>query len=393
MIISHLTLKNWRNFRSIDIDLQPRTFIVGANASGKSNILDAIRFLRDIVKSGGGLQKAVSERDGISKIRCLSAKGTSDIEIHIHLAERENMPPLWKYELGFRQENIGGSVGASGTRAAVVYERVYKANDSKPLFSRPDKEDKDDSFLLQSTSLEQPRSNRAFRPIAEFLESIQYLHVVPQLLRAPDSYLKASNQEDVYGRDFFERISNTPERTRTAFLKRIEKALQFAVPQFVKLDFIRGDDSKPHLQASYKHWRATDALQQENQFSDGTLRLIGFLWSLQDGSKPLLLEEPELSLHSGVVRQLPEIIAAVQHKRHSTPRQVILTTHSADILSNSGIALEEVVILETTKNGTEAYSPATLKDARALLNAKISVADIVRPRTEPKNIEQMTFDF
>jgi predicted ATPase len=392
MIISHLTLKNWRNFRSIDVDLQPRTFIVGANASGKSNILDAIRFLRDIVKSGGGLQKAVRDRGGVSKIRCLSAQGTFDIELHIHLAERENTPPLWKYEIGFRQENIGGSVGTSGTRAAVVYERVFDAK-GKCWLNRPDEADNDDSLLLQSTSLEQPRSNRDFRPIAEFLESIQYLHVVPQLLRDPDSYSKTSNQEDVYGRDFFERISHTAGKTRDSYLSRIEKVLTIAIPQLANLKFIRDDDGKPHLQASYKHWRATDALQQENQFSDGTLRLIGFLWSLQDGSKPLLLEEPELSLHSGVVRQLPEIIAAVQQKRHSTPRQVILTTHSADILSNSGIALEEVIVLETTKNGTEAYSPAALKDARALLNSGISVADIVRPRTEPKNIEQMTFDF
>jgi predicted ATPase len=197
----------------------------------------------------------------------------------------------------------------------------------------------------------------------------------------------------VYGRDFLERISHTPEQTRYSYLRRIEKALTIAIPQLANLKFIRDDDGKPHLQASYKHWRGTDALQQENQFSDGTLRLIGFLWSLQDGSKPLLLEEPELSLHSGVVRQLPEIIAALQQKRYPTPRQVILTTHSADILSNSGISLEEVIVLEPTRNGTEAYSPAALKDARALLNSGISVADIVRPRTEPKNIEQMTFDF
>ena len=52
MLISKLTLKNWRNFKSIDIDLTERVFIVGANASGKSNLLDAIRFLKDIVKPG-----------------------------------------------------------------------------------------------------------------------------------------------------------------------------------------------------------------------------------------------------------------------------------------------------------------------------------------------------
>ena len=71
MLVSCLKLKNWRNFQRIDeIPLRQRQFIVGPNASGKSNLLDVFRFLRDIAKSeGGGLQKAVSDRGGISKIR------------------------------------------------------------------------------------------------------------------------------------------------------------------------------------------------------------------------------------------------------------------------------------------------------------------------------------
>ena len=49
MIINRLIAKNWRNFQEIDVPLRERQFIVG-NASGKSNLLDILRFLRDIVK-------------------------------------------------------------------------------------------------------------------------------------------------------------------------------------------------------------------------------------------------------------------------------------------------------------------------------------------------------
>ena len=73
MIISRLILKNWRNFRFVDVKFSDRTFIVGPNASGKSNLLDVFRFLRDLSKSGGGLKKAIDDRGGLSKIRCLSA--------------------------------------------------------------------------------------------------------------------------------------------------------------------------------------------------------------------------------------------------------------------------------------------------------------------------------
>ncbi|MCK5108938.1 MAG: AAA family ATPase [Methanosarcinales archaeon] len=53
MIVSHITLKNWRNFQSVDVDMGNRVFLVGPNASGKSNFLDVFRFLRDITKPGG----------------------------------------------------------------------------------------------------------------------------------------------------------------------------------------------------------------------------------------------------------------------------------------------------------------------------------------------------
>ncbi|EMY78652.1 hypothetical protein LEP1GSC060_3862 [Leptospira weilii serovar Ranarum str. ICFT] len=72
MIISKVLLTNWKNFRKAEVRLTDRIFVVGANASGKSNFLDVFRFLRDIVKQAGGLQFAVENRDGVSKIRCLS---------------------------------------------------------------------------------------------------------------------------------------------------------------------------------------------------------------------------------------------------------------------------------------------------------------------------------
>lgn len=60
MYISRVKLYNWKNFRECDVRLSERCFVVGANATGKSNFLDVFRFLRDVVKEGGGLQAAVN---------------------------------------------------------------------------------------------------------------------------------------------------------------------------------------------------------------------------------------------------------------------------------------------------------------------------------------------
>ncbi|MCP5117865.1 MAG: AAA family ATPase, partial [bacterium] len=74
MRFTGIHVANWRNFTNVDVDLQRRVFLVGANASGKSNLLDMFRFLRDIAAVGGGFQRAVSSRGGVTKLRCLFAR-------------------------------------------------------------------------------------------------------------------------------------------------------------------------------------------------------------------------------------------------------------------------------------------------------------------------------
>lgn len=57
MHFTYVELRNWRNFSTAEAALPLRVFLVGPNASGKSNLLDAFRFLRDLVSVGGGSKK------------------------------------------------------------------------------------------------------------------------------------------------------------------------------------------------------------------------------------------------------------------------------------------------------------------------------------------------
>lgn len=56
-MFTSLSLENRKNFRKIDSPIDQRVFLVGPNASGKSNWLDVFRFLNDIAKVGGGFKK------------------------------------------------------------------------------------------------------------------------------------------------------------------------------------------------------------------------------------------------------------------------------------------------------------------------------------------------
>lgn len=381
MFISHIILKNWRNFLSVDVELGDRVFIIGPNACGKSNFLDVFRFLGDIAKPGGGLQTAVKEHGGVSKIRCLSARQNPKIEIEVHLSDYSSHQPIWKYAIGITQQTRGYR------QPILAYERVWKGNEI--IVNRPDIEDEKDELRRTQTHLEQISANANFREIAKFFESVLYLHLVPQLLRYPEVFSGLGISEDPFGRSFLERITKTPEKTRKSRLTKIENALRSAVPQLKHLTHIKDEMGVPHLEAVYEHWRPEAGKQREDQFSDGTLRLIGLLWSLLESDSLLLLEEPELSLNAAIVQKLPSLMYRIQRQKK---RQIILTTHSADLLEDKGIGGEEILLLTPSLEGTKVTTASSIDNVRDLLEGGLSIAEAVLPLTKPSEINQLEID-
>lgn len=369
---SRLRLKNWKNFTSVDIEIQNRVFLVGPNAAGKSNLLDALRFLRDIASPGGGFQEAVSRRGGVSAVRCLAARRYPDIEIAVEVVGAN---ASWEYELSFYQDNQ--------RRPLVRKERVEQ--DGVILLDRPNDEDVADTVRLTQTYLEQVNVNQPFRHLAEVFASIRYLHIVPQLVREPDRSVGRSN--DPFGGDFLEQVARTPQRIRDARLRRIRDALRVAVPQLQEVELDRDVRGTPHLRGKYQHWRPQGAWQNEEQFSDGTLRLMGLLWVAMESSGPLLLEEPELSLHPEIVRMLPLMLTRAQRR---TGRQVFLSTHSPELLHDEGIGLDEVLLLLPEGEGTAVTLAASHQDVRDLLDGGLSLADAVIPKTRPPLAQQLS---
>lgn len=384
MIIKKMALHNWKNFQNCSIELSERTFIIGSNASGKSNLLDALRFLRDISKQAGGLQSAVEERGGITKIRCLAARAQNNVSITVELGEPQETTPKWRYHLDFM--HTGG--GIRKNQVKVNSEEVYSYEQNKYILQRPI-EGNDDEETLKYTHLEQITANKDFRELQTFFQDIEYLNVIPQMVRESSSGFFSATKEDYYGRNFLEKLAKMNERTRSSYFRKINEFLRIAVPQLEELKFMKDEMGIPHLEAKYIHWRAKGSKQQEMQFSDGTLRLIGFLFVLLDNNGVILLEEPEINLHSGIVTQLPEFIANVQRSK-KIARQVLITTHSYDILSNQGISPDEVILLENTAEGTTANKVSNIQEVEPIIRAGLTIADAVLPYTKPKNIDKVS---
>ena len=372
MRFRRLRLRNWRNFVDIDVELQRRAFLVGANASGKSNLLDVFRFLRDVASSGG-FEAAVRSRGGVSRIRSLAASRQPSVEILVAVGDDEDE---WEYILRFRQETRGHR------RTLVEEEKVW--HKGKEILARPNTDDRKDPQRLTQTHLEQITANVKFRDLAEFFSSVSYLHVVPQSIR--EAGVLPARAHDQYGSDLIERIARTHGPTRDARLRRILRALKVAVPLLTDLELWRDERGVPHLRGKYENWREKGVWQGEREFSDGTLRLLGLLWSILETGGPLLLEEPEISLHPGIIEYIPQMLARMQLR---TGRQTLISTHSPELLRDEGIGLDEVLVLEPGGKGTGVRMAADIPEISVLVEGGMPLGDVALPETRPANASQL----
>jgi predicted ATPase len=367
----HLKLKNWRNFLDVDVPLEERVFLIGPNGVGKSNLLDVFQFLRDVAEPGG-LRRAIDKRGGVGQLRSLYAPASADVSMGVTLERNDGW--ACQYALSFNEDKL--------RRPVVRRERVTFG--TKVILKRPEVADRKDRNRLTQTHLEQVNANEKFRELAVAFASVRHLHLIPQIVREPERW--SGRSRDPFGGDFLEQVAGTPAKALRSRLRRIQDALKMGVPQMQQVGLLRDKLGIPHLNVRYERRRPHAPGQTEQQLSDGTLRLFGLLWVLSEGPGTVLLEEPELSLHAAVVRQLPSLMARLSRKNDL---QVMVSTHSAEMLSDEGIAPEEVLLLEPSSVGTRVRRASADEQVRALVQGGLSIADAALPRTALRDADRL----
>ncbi len=413
MRFTRIKLAYWRNFRAIDVPLAQRTFLVGPNGSGKSNLLDALRFLRDIADRTGGLGRAVEERGGMDVIRSHykfkepvpphpkaipPPPKASNVRMGVTARFEDREPTLAEFMTGFPVSiEVHAEIDGKPWRYAleidniptwpptVVKEEVDGPDG--PLVRRPDANDVDDSERLTQTFLEQVSSNKPFRKLAEMLASVEYSHIVPELVRDPRPRAGRDLMHDPHGAELLSSMANLPEEERNRRLRALCQQLSKVIPELDEIQYMP-ERNAPHIGLRFAS--LPNVFQREEQLSDGTLRLLGLFWMLGAGTSPVLLEEPEMSLHAAAVRQIPQILARVASRLH---RQTLVSTHSEDLLDDTGIDPSEVLILSPTREGTIVSVGSDDPGLVELATADAPLGGLLVAKTKPADIAQLASVF
>ena len=234
------------NFKSVDVPLRQRVFLVGPNASGKSNFLAAFRFLQDCADpTGEKFQGVVDSWGGMSQIRSLHASKNAPVVIEVEA--EANGRGSWNYRLELYENG----------RKQTLIQREFVRHGSVTLLDRPSKEDKRNPQGLSEPYLGSSPNNASFQTLAQGLASVRYDHIVPLLVRE-DEYPAA----DPWGGGLLKRIAQTASKVRDQRIGKILPALRVAIPQFKSLAFKADKDGSPHLRAFFEHGRGGSEWQR-----------------------------------------------------------------------------------------------------------------------------------
>ncbi|MEP7012068.1 MAG: AAA family ATPase [Acidobacteriota bacterium] len=115
--------------------------------------------------------------------------------------------------------------------------------------------------------------------------------------------------------------------------------------------------------------------------------LIGVFWAIDQGTAPVLIEEPELMLHREVIRQLPRLFARAGQR---TGRQILVSTHAEEILADRGIDPFEIVVLDPSESDTKVFLGSERPELIAAAKAGVKLGPLVTSLTKPQKIEQLS---
>jgi len=383
--IRRVVLKNYRSIHHCDVTLGPLTFIVGPNGCGKSNFLDALAFVSDAVEDG--LDNAFRKRGGFGEVRRKGAPRSSiGIELTFH-SEPSQRPAVWQVRIAPASDGLyavaeerAEPVAGSGTELFPdipfdglldLMPRSYAVKDGTVCvwpYGWPHRPASAKDLYIRGWP---PVSGMAV--LEHILGGIRCHNPYPNTMRAhrpPDArpYLApdGGNAAAVIG------------RLPTARCERIVQSLRAVVPAVLDVRK-EGVGSEETLLFTLRNGGSGKRRFWASSMSDGTLRALGILVALyQPGPDPMPgpllvgIEEPETALHPAALKVILDCM-----REASQTRQVVVTTHSTDLLDDPDIPTEAVLAAEMV-NGETIIGPVDDVGRQALKEGLFTPGELLR---------------
>jgi len=370
--IHRVVLRNYRSIAACDVRLGKLVFLVGPNGAGKNNFLDALRLVADGLRST--LDTAIRERGGIGEVRRRSAGHPTHLDIEVAFTSGDSFGGT--YGIGIAAQK-GGGYEVSREECSVFDPtfHYFKRTAGRPVESSPSEPvlpvvGPDRLYLVTASSLP------VFRPVYDGLTGMGFYNFNPDAVRIPQS----PDPGELLARDGrnLAAVVHRLGRYHPAVKARIEEYLGLIVPTIHGIDRVplgptETLEFRQDVPGAAAPWRFT-----AGSMSDGTLRALGVLVALfQQAPSPAVtsligIEEPEAALHPGAAGVLYDAL-----RYASDTRQVLVTSHSPDLLDNDDVSDVELLAVES-RAGETLLGPIDEVSRRAVRERLYTPGELLR---------------
>lgn len=358
--IRQIQIQNFKSIERAVVDLEPFTVFVGPNGSGKSNFVEALAFVQECLSHGvesafkvhhGALllprwRLTAEVRVGFRFLLDLGDGNDADYGFEI---TRRHLDP-------FRVARERCTVRFSDRREAAF--EIAEGEFLHPIPGIRPKMEPDRLALFAASATEE------FRPVYDFLSTMGVYSIEPfRITSAQDA--DSGEALEAHGGNAIA-VLRTLERASPEIFERINKLLALVV-QDIGTMRTRTDGQRVSLEFCKDLGGEEPTTFYTVDMSDGTLRILGLLLALYQPWHPSLvvIEEPEATVHPAAAELVVQVLLDATHDR-----QVLITTHSPDILDDKELSDDQIRVV-TMERGRTIIAPLA-KASRKVIRERLS---------------------
>lgn len=344
-LLLRVILKNYKSIAACDVTLPNLAFLVGKNGSGKSNFLDALRFTRDALRNS--LDNALRERGGLGEVRRRSGGHPTHFGIRLELRLPSGDLAKYVFEIGAR---TGGTYSVQRELCVINSKSTtfsFDVRSGEVVYQHPSTmptATADRLYLVNASGIKE------FRELYDCLVHMGFYNLNPRVIRdlqppGDDSVLKLEGENLA---SVLARLKKSNPRA----IEDIEEYLNKVSPNVHSVEPIAvGPKETIQFRQDVAGQSAPWKFYAANM-SDGTLRALGILTALFQSDTttktPLVaIEEPEVALHPAAASVIREALRFA-----SRSRQIIVTSHSPELLDDPNIGYEQILAVSGESNVT-----------------------------------------
>ena len=389
-MIKELRLLNWKSFNDAVLYIDPLTIIIGTNASGKSNTLDALLFLQRVA-SNVGIFQAINGDVGLSPIRggmeWVCHKPANEFTLELTLGSGSESQD-YRYEL---------SVQVNGSKAEVSREqltllkfglRSQAPKETRLFYTQPQEAstpgisayfstgtkgrgrridvNRSHIVLVQSDALNLRKEvQEGVKQVLSQLQQIFVFDPIPSHMRnfAPFSENLQADGSNISGvlAALDASHKDEVENTLTEYLKALpERDIQRIWTEPV------GKFKSDAMLYCQEGWSGKNPHTVDARgMSDGTLRYLSIVAAMltrQRGSL-LVIEEVDNGLHPSRAHVLVDMLRTLGKERGI---DVIVTTHNPALLDAAGARMVPFITVAHRDDNTGSSLRTQLEDVEQL---------------------------